>query len=87
MKNKMGDVRDHLVAMLESLSEDGDPDQVSRTIERAKATALVADKYIAAVKVEIDARERLASDNLPPVLEAHQVIEGQTRMRVIGGRR
>jgi hypothetical protein len=58
MKNKMSDVRDHLVAMLEQL---GDPDVKSEVIERAKATALVAGTYISAVKTEIDAL-RLADD-------------------------
>lgn len=55
MKNKMSDVRDHLVAMLEALGEDGDAEQVSRTVERAKTTALVAGTYINAVRTEIDA--------------------------------
>lgn len=58
MKNKMSDVRDHLVAMLEQL---GDPDVKPEVIERAKATALVAGTYISAVKTEIDAL-RLADD-------------------------
>lgn len=52
MKNKMSDVRDHLVAMLEQL---GDPEVKAEVIERAKATALVAGTYISAVKTEIDA--------------------------------
>lgn len=79
MKNKMSDVRDHLVAMLEALSEDGEPEKVARTVERAKATALVADRYIAAVKVEIDAREKLQRQDLPPALTSTtplQAIEG-----------
>lgn len=81
MKNKMSDVRDHLVAMLEALSDDAEPEQVARTVERAKATALVADKYIAAVKVEIDARERLQV--LPSALEPHQVIDHHPQLRAI----
>jgi hypothetical protein len=52
MKNKMSDVRDHLVAMLEAL---GDKDAKPEVVERAKATSLVAGTYIAAVKVELDA--------------------------------
>ena len=52
MKNKMSDVRDHLVAMLEQL---GDPEVKAEVIERAKATALVAGTYISAVKTELDA--------------------------------
>lgn len=52
MKNKMSDVRDHLVAMLEAL---GDADATPEVIERAKATSNVANTYIAAVKCELDA--------------------------------
>lgn len=82
MKNKMADVRDHLVVMLEEL---GDKEADAKTIERAKATALVADKYIAAVKVEIDARRLLSSNGqeLPPALEAPE----QPKLRAIEGKR
>lgn len=52
MKNKMGDVRNHLVAMLETL---GEADADAAVIERAKATALVAGTYINAVRTELDA--------------------------------
>jgi len=85
MKNKMSDVRDHLVQMLEDL---GDKDADAKTVERARATALVADKFIAAVKVEIDARRLLHDTDigLPPALEAptHEsatvhTIEGRRR--------
>jgi len=67
MKNKMSDVRDHLVAMLEQL---GDPEVSVEVVERAKATALVAGTYISAVKTEIDAL-RLADDigKLPSAVE------------------
>jgi hypothetical protein len=51
-KNKVSDVRDHLVAMLEEL---GNPKADPAVIERAKASSLVAGTYIAAVKVELDA--------------------------------
>lgn len=77
MKNKMSDVRDHLVAMLEALA---DPDAKPDVVERAKATSLVATTYIAAVKVEIDARDRL--QELPPALDAPQ-----TQLRAIEGKR
>lgn len=68
MKNKMSDVRDHLVAMLEDL---GDKEADATTIKRAQATALIAEKYIAAVKVEVDARKLLSDSSigLPPVLD------------------
>jgi len=68
MKNKMTDVRDHLVVMLEQL---GDPEVKSEVIERAKATALVAGQYISAVRVEMDAL-RLADQIgcVPTAIEA-----------------
>lgn len=76
----MSDVRDHLCAMLEELGDaDAKPD--ANVVQRAKATALVAGTYIAAVKVEIDARSQLQADNLPPALE-----QGP-QLRAIEGRR
>lgn len=57
MKNRLSDVRDHLVVMLEMLAE---KDASDADIEKAKIGALVADKYIAAVKVEIEGRKLLA---------------------------
>lgn len=82
MKNKMSDVRNHLVAMLEKL---GDDEVKPETIEAAKTTALVADKYIAAVKCEIDAL-RLADDigRLPVSVEAAPLLERQPQ-RVLSG--
>lgn len=73
MKNKMGDVRDHLVLMLEQL---GDPEVKAEVIERAKTSALVAGQYIASVKVEIDAL-RLADEIgcIPSVLESPPALE------------
>jgi len=61
VNNKMSDVRDHLVSMLELLG-DTDPDHPvpADLIERAKASALVAGQYISAVKVEIEARRMYA---------------------------
>lgn len=52
MKNKMSDVRNHLVAMMEAL---GDKDCPAEAVERAKATSMLAGTYISAVKVELDA--------------------------------
>lgn len=56
MKNKVSDVRDHLVAMMEAIGDDETtPEQAALNIERAKAMSNVAAQYIAAVKVELDA--------------------------------
>lgn len=83
MKNKMGDVRNHLVAMMEAL---GEHEADANTIARAKATAEVAGRYIDAIKVEIDARRLLADSgmDLPPALEAH---DEKPALRAIGGRK
>jgi hypothetical protein len=62
VKNRMADVRNHLVAMLEIL---GDPKCKPEMVERAKATSLVANSYIAAVKVEIDAYRAAELMQLP----------------------
>lgn len=56
MKNKVSDVRDHLVAVMEALNDEGaTPDQQAANIERAKAMSAVAAQYIGAVRVELDA--------------------------------
>lgn len=72
MKNKVSDVRDHLVAMLELL---GDRDADASVVERAKVSALVAGQYIAAVRVEMDAL-KLAHDigQLPTSVDAGRAI-------------
>ncbi len=79
MKNKMSDVRDHLVAMLEQL---GDSEVKAEVIERAKATALVAGQYINAVKVEMDAL-RLADEIgcVPAAIEAPPASEREDEPR------
>jgi hypothetical protein len=57
MKNRLSDVRDHLVVMLEMLAE---KDVSEAELKKAQIGALVADKYIAAVKVEIEGRKLMA---------------------------
>lgn len=56
MKNKVSDVRDYLVAMLERLGDDNlSAEDMGLVIERAKTSMLVATIYIGTVKVELDA--------------------------------
>lgn len=72
MKNKVDDVRNHLVAMMELLGDDGkNADETALNIERAKAVSALAAQYTAAVRVELDA-VRLYDDTrmLPSVIEA-----------------
>lgn len=82
MRNKLSDVKDHLVAMLEQL---GDENVGAEVVERAKATSLVAGTYIAALKTELDAL-RLADEIgvLPNSVEAGEAtrqLEGPARGR------
>jgi len=85
MKNKMGDVRNHLVAMLEAL---GDPDADANTIERAKATALVAGTYIGAVKTELDAiRLYDETGRIASVIEAPPMSDHSAKVLSFEGKR
>lgn len=72
MKNTLHDVRTLLVAQLEALGPDAEnvpPD----IIERAKASAIVAQQFIAAVKTEIDARRLYADYSVHEVGEVAAV--------------
>jgi len=56
MKNRVSDVRDHLVAVMEALNdESASPEKMAANIERAKAMSGLAQQYVSAVKVEMDA--------------------------------
>ncbi len=55
MKNKIEDVRNHLVQAMEALNnEDAKPDETALAIEKGKAISGLATAYINAVKVELD---------------------------------
>lgn len=77
MKNRMSDVRNHLVAMLEKL---GDEDCKPEDLERAKLTSEVAQTYINAVKVEVDAYKVAGRIDLP------ESIGHITPPRLVGGK-
>ncbi len=84
MKNRMCDVRDHLVAMLERLN---DAEVAPEVIERAKAASMVATTYISAVKCEIDAL-RLLEDTgkLPDAIAAPYPTVVPPPLRAMGSR-
>lgn len=75
MKNKMADVRDHLVAMMERLGEDN---ATELDIAKAKALSDLAQTYTNTVKVEIQARELVGGKaaQLPEVLEQPRMLGG-----------
>lgn len=74
MKNKMRDVRDHLVSMLEEL---GDPKADASVIERAKATSQVAGTYIQAVRTELDAVRMAQEHGYIPEALARSLLEAR----------
>lgn len=72
MKNRMQDVRDHLVQMMEQLN---DPEVSEEVVSRAKALSDVAQTYTNSVRVEIDARRLAGMENeLPPVFDNGRLI-------------
>lgn len=78
MKNKVADVRNHLVMVMESLNnEDATPEQAASAIERAKAMSLVTSQYIAAVKVELDAIKLFDETQLIPASIERPALEGR----------
>ena len=88
MKNKMNDVRDHLVAMLEALGDtSADATTDPQLIERAKATAMVAGTYIAAVKTELDAIQLFDRTGcLPAAIEAPPASAAPRKIAHVGSR-
>ena len=84
MRNKLSDVRNHMVAMMEALSDErATPEEMARHIERAKAMALVGGVYIAAVKTELDALTIYDETNL--LTGAIDSPGAATGMRLIDG--
>lgn len=90
MKNKVEDVRNLVVAMMELLDEDGvDTEEMARRIERAKAASQLAGQFTSLVKVEIDAARCMhetgllpGSVNEPSLVDFKQ---GVPRLRSISG--
>lgn len=68
----MKDVREYLLKQLAELADsDATPEEQAQVIERAKATSGVAQTYIQAVKVEIEAIKLLdETGRLPVAVEA-----------------
>lgn len=56
MKNKIEDVRNHLVSAMEALNDENlKPEDIDRAVDRGKAVSNLANSYIHSVKVEIEA--------------------------------
>ena len=71
MKNKLGDLNDHLFAALERLNdEDLSAEQVETEAKRSSAIVSVADKIVANARLRIDAAKLYAEhgDHIMPML-------------------
>lgn len=67
MKNRVSDVRNHLVAVMEALNnESATAEELAATVERAKAMGGLAQQYVAAVRVELDAVRLMDDTGLLP---------------------
>lgn len=80
MKNKMEDVRNHLVAAMEALNEEkADPAAVKAAVDRAKGMSNLANSYIDSVKVEIDAIRVADEVGMLPVSVATPILTDRNR--------
>ena len=78
MRNRLGDLADHLFAQLERLGDETlDAERLQREVERAKAMANVSAEILAAGRLAVDAAalaHRAKLDNvdvpMPALLEA-----------------
>lgn len=71
MKNKLGDLNDHLFAQLERLADETlDPENLAREVDRAEAIVAVADQVVANKRLQLDAAKLWAShgDKIMPML-------------------
>jgi len=67
MKNKIDDVRNHLVQAMEALNnEDSTPEEIAQAIEKGKVISSLSTSYINAVKVEISAIRLVDETGLLP---------------------
>lgn len=89
MKNKVEDVRNHIVEMMELLGDKDIPaEEMTSRIERARTVSQLAASYTGLVKVEIDAI-RLMDDTgrLPGSVAEPAVVPRNGNLRAIPGGR
>jgi hypothetical protein len=87
MKNRVEDVRNLVVAMMEALDDDTlTADDMAQRIERAKATSMLAGQFVGLVKVEIDAIRLLDDTGRLPASVSEPATLAKPALRAIGGR-
>ncbi len=88
MKNKLEDVRNHLVLAMEALNQEGvDAAGTKAAVDRAKAMSNVANSYIESVKVEIEAFQVAQDCGMLPASVAQPVLHEATPKALGTGRR
>jgi hypothetical protein len=86
MKNRVEDVRNLVVAMMELLDEnDVSPEEMASRIERAKTTSQLAGQFAGLVKVEIDAARLLHDTGLLPGA-VNEPVSIKPALHAIGGK-
>lgn len=85
----MKDVREFLIKQMAELAgSDGTPEEQAQVIERAKASSTVAQTYIQAVKVEIEAIRLLdETGRLPASIEVQPMQQQDGRVLSFDGKR
>lgn len=84
----MKDVRDFLIKQMAELAgSDGSPEEQAQVIERAKASSTVAQTYIQAVKVEIEAIRLLDETGRLPVAVEAPPVQPQGQVLSFDGKR
>lgn len=71
MKNRLGNLDDHLFAQLERLADEGmTPEQVDQEVKRANAIVALADQVVGNASVKLKAAQLYAAhgDKIAPML-------------------
>ncbi len=65
MKNKIEDLRNHLFAAMEKLTEAETPEELSRELERSKGLAEIGKVIVDSAKTEVDFIKAAGGEVLP----------------------
>ncbi len=88
MKNKLGDLNDHLFAQLERLSDENmDPKEMAQEVRRAKAIVGVSDQIVENATLKIRAAKLFADhgEKILPMLPQIGKSEREPALKVIDG--
>lgn len=95
MKNNLADLNNHLFAMLEELEDDDldkDPEQLEKTLKKARAMSSISSQILKVANVQIQAIKTMENCNLlnkdMPALLAIKDSSAETtaRQKLLGGK-